>query len=117
MPLTIHQFPCLEDNYGFLVRDEASGLAACIDTPDAGAILRELSQLGWTLALILNTHWHPDHAGGNEQVKTTTGAQVIGPSEVTRIASLDREVHGGDHVMLGKTRLDVIEVGGHTLGH
>ncbi|RAK59949.1 hydroxyacylglutathione hydrolase [Phenylobacterium hankyongense] len=117
MPLTVHQFACLSDNYGFLVRDEASGLAACIDTPEAGAILRELDKLGWKLALILNTHWHPDHAGGNEEVKAATGAQVVGPGEVTRIARLDREVRGGDSVMLGETRFEVIESGGHTLGH
>ena len=117
MPLTVHQFPCLQDNYAFLVRDEASGLAACIDTPDAAAILRELSGLGWKLALILNTHWHPDHAGGNEEVKAATGAQVVGPAEVARIAKLDREVRGGDHVMLGETRFEVIEAGGHTLQH
>ena len=117
MPLTVHQFPCLEDNYGFLVRDEASGQVACIDTPDAGAILRELSTLGWRLDLILNTHWHPDHAGGNAEVKAATGAEVVGPGEVTRIAKLDREVRGGDHVMLGETRFEVIETGGHTLGH
>ena len=117
MPLTVHQFPCLEDNYGFLARDEATGLAACIDTPDSGAILRELSRLGWRLALILNTHWHPDHAGGNEAVQAATGAQAVGPAEVARIARLDREVRGGDVVMLGETRFEVIEAGGHTLGH
>ena len=60
MALTVHQFPCLSDNYGFLVRDEASGKVATIDTPDADAILAELAKtLGWTLDLILNTHWHP----------------------------------------------------------
>jgi hydroxyacylglutathione hydrolase len=117
MTLTVHQFPCLEDNYGFLARDEESGLAACIDTPEAGAILRELDKLGWKLALILNTHWHPDHAGGNAEVQAATGALVVGPAEVTRIASLDRDVRGGDHVMLGETRFEVIESGGHTLGH
>lgn len=117
MPLTVHQFPCLEDNYGFLIRDDATGLAACIDTPDAGAILKELQRLGWKLALILNTHWHPDHAGGNAEVKAATGAQVVGPAEVTRIAALDREVRGGDEVALGETRFQVIESGGHTLGH
>jgi len=117
MPITIHQFPCLSDNYGFLVRDEASGLAACIDTPDAGAILRELKALGWPLALILNTHWHPDHAGGNAEVQAATGAKVVGPAEVTRIGALDREVKGGDRVALGETDFQVIESGGHTLGH
>ena len=68
MPLTVRQFPCLSDNYGFLARDEASGKTACIDTPDAAAILRELDVLGWSLDLILNTHWHPDHAGGNGEI-------------------------------------------------
>ena len=117
MPLTVHQFPCLSDNYGFLARDDVTGQTACIDTPDAGAILRELKKLGWTLSLVLNTHWHPDHAGGNAEVVAATGAKVVGPAEVTRIATLDREVGGGDTVMLGETRFEVIETGGHTLGH
>ncbi|PIB90482.1 hydroxyacylglutathione hydrolase [Caulobacter sp. FWC2] len=117
MPLTVHQFPCLSDNYGFLVRDEASGKVATIDTPDAEAILAELDKLGWGLDLILNTHWHPDHAGGNEALKKATGASITGPAEVTRIAPLDRVVRGGDVVLLGETRFSVIDAGGHTLGH
>lgn len=117
MSLTIHQFACLSDNYGFLIRDEASGKTGCIDTPDAGAILAELKTLGWGLDMILNTHWHPDHAGGNAEIQAATGATIVGPKEVTRIAPLDREVGGGDTVMLGETRFAVIESGGHTLGH
>jgi len=116
--ITVHQFPCLSDNYGFLVRDDATGLAACVDTPEAGVILRELAALGWKLDLILNTHWHPDHAGGNAEIKAATGATVVGPQEVERIGQApDRIVGGGDSVMLGRTRFDVIESGGHTLGH
>jgi len=117
MTLTVRQFPCLSDNYGFLARDEASGLVACIDTPDAEAIKRELAAAGWDLHLILNTHWHPDHAGGNEALKAATGCTVVGPAEVSRIAAPDRVVAHGDVVMLGETRFDVIDTGGHTLGH
>ncbi|OYX02183.1 MAG: hydroxyacylglutathione hydrolase [Caulobacter vibrioides] len=117
MALIVHQFPCLSDNYGFLVRDEATGKVATIDTPDADAILAELGKLGWSLDMILNTHWHPDHAGGNEALKTATGAAIVGPTEVTRIAPLDRALVDGDVVMLGETRFDVIDTGGHTLGH
>ena len=117
MSLTVHQFPCLSDNYGFLVRDDATGKTATIDTPDADAILAELDRLGWKLDLILNTHWHPDHAGGNAAIKAATGATIVGPAEVTRIAPLDREVGHGDVVDLGETRFTVIDTGGHTLGH
>ena len=117
MPLAVHQFPCLQDNYGFLIRDEASGEAAVIDTPDARAILAQLDRLGWRLTHILNTHWHPDHAGGNAEVKAATGATIVGPKEVERLSPVDRLVGDGDVVMLGESRFDVIDTGGHTLGH
>lgn len=117
MTLTVRQFPCLSDNYGFLLRDEASGKTACVDTPDAGAILSELEKAGWGLDLIMNTHWHGDHAGGNAEIQKATGCTIVGPAEVRRIAPLDREVRGGDMVELGATRFQVIETGGHTLGH
>jgi hydroxyacylglutathione hydrolase len=117
MTLTVHQFPCLSDNYGYLIRDEGSGKTACIDTPEAGAILAQLDKLGWGLDFIFNTHWHPDHAGGNAEIKAATGCFIVGPAEVTRIAPLDRTVVGGESVDLGETRFHVIDVGGHTLGH
>jgi len=117
MSLTVRQFPCLSDNYGFLVRDEASGAVACVDTPDADAVLAQLQAAGWDLDLILNTHWHPDHAGGNAAIKAATGATIVGPAEVTRIAPLDQVVAHGDVVDLGDSRLEVIDTGGHTLGH
>jgi hydroxyacylglutathione hydrolase len=117
MALQVHQFPCLQDNYGFLARDGETGKVACIDTPDAEAILAELGRLGWRLDLIMNTHWHPDHAGGNARIQAETGCQIVGPQEVTRIAPLDRPVVEGDTVELGRTRFQVIDTGGHTLGH
>src|ERR1700709_1690157 len=96
MPLTVHQFPCLSDNYGFLAHDEATGKTACIDTPEVGPILAALKAKGWTLDFILNTHWPPDHAGGNAEIVQATGATVIGPAEVTKLTPIDREVRGGD---------------------
>jgi hydroxyacylglutathione hydrolase len=118
MPLSIRQFPCLSDNYGFLVRDESTGRVAVIDTPDADAILAELDASGWgRLDFIFNTHWHPDHAGGNERLKAETGCEIVGPEEVRRIAPLDRVIAGGDHLALGDTNFDILDVGGHTLGH
>jgi hydroxyacylglutathione hydrolase len=117
MPIEVRQFPCLSDNYGYLVRDSASGQTAAIDTPDAEAVLRELQASGWRLTLILNTHWHLDHVGGDAAVKAATGAQIVGPAEVRRAAPLDREVGDGDRVQLGETVFEVMATGGHTLGH
>ncbi|MDO1559351.1 hydroxyacylglutathione hydrolase [Brevundimonas sp. 2R-24] len=117
MALDIHQFPCLSDNYGYLIRDGDTGVVASIDTPDAEAILAELHRLGWRLDLILNTHWHPDHAGGNQRLKDETDCTIIGPEEARRIGPVDQLVKGGQEVRLGATRLRVLDAPGHTLGH
>ena len=118
MTLTVRQFACLSDNYGFLIRDEATGLVATVDTPDAEAVLAEIEASGWgRLDLILNTHWHPDHTGGNERLKAETGCEIVGPEEVRRAAPLDRVVVDGDVVRMGETVFEVVLSPGHTLGH
>lgn len=118
MSLDVHLFPCRSDNYGFLIRDGATGVVATVDTPDAARILEELERLGWgRLDLILNTHWHPDHTEGNERLKAETGCEIVGPEEVRRVAPLDRVVGDGDRVMVGETRFEVTATPGHTLGH
>lgn len=114
----VHIFPCLKDNYGFLLHDPATGETATIDTPEAGKILAEAAAKGWKVTQIWNTHWHPDHAGGNAEIVAATGAKVVGPQEVDRIgAAPDRILHEGDTVALGALSARVIETPGHTLGH
>lgn len=116
--LEVHQFACLSDNYGYLLHDPASDETVCIDTPDADAYLREAASKGWQITQIWNTHWHPDHAGGNEAIKAATGCTVVAPAgEAERIAGIDRTVSHGDVVSIGDWRADVIDVGGHTMGH
>jgi hydroxyacylglutathione hydrolase len=116
--LQIHQFPCLSDNYGFLIHDSATGATAAIDTPDAEEIMRQADAKGWAISDIWNTHWHPDHAGGNAAIKAKTAAIVTGPAEVERIGQPpDRIVDEGERVRLGGIEARVLNVGGHTLGH
>lgn len=118
MTLHVRLFPCLSDNYGFLIRDTASGAVAAVDAPDAAAILADLEASGWgRLDLLLNTHWHPDHTRGNAALKAATGCDIVGPEEVRRVAPLDRVVTDGDAVALGSTRFEVLAMPGHTLGH
>jgi hydroxyacylglutathione hydrolase len=117
MPLSVSLVPCLDDNYGFLVRDEETGATAAVDTPDAGPILDALKERGWALDIILNTHKHGDHIGGNQALRERTGAMVVGPGEVAERTHVDWVVKGGDCVSLGATEFFVIDTGGHTLGH
>ncbi|WP_305095763.1 hydroxyacylglutathione hydrolase [Croceibacterium aestuarii] len=116
--LQVHQFPCLSDNYGYLLHDPASGETVCIDTPDAEAYLREAETRGWRITAIWNTHWHPDHAGGNAAIKAATGCEIVAPAvDAPKIAAVDRQVKGGDTVRIGEWTAQVVDVGGHTMGH
>lgn len=116
--LEVHQFPCLSDNYGFLLHDHDSEETVCIDTPDADEYLRQAGKKGWQITQIWNTHWHPDHAGGNETIKRVTNCSVTGPkAEADKIAGIDRMVGQGDVIRIGDRKACVIDVGGHTLGH
>jgi len=118
MAIEIRQFPCLSDNYGFLIRDRKSGAVATIDTPDANAINAELGKAGWRLTHILNTHHHWDHAGGNLALKKKWGCEIIGPkAEADRIPGIDRAVSDGDVVLFGQSQARVYDTPGHTSGH
>ena len=118
MSLEIHQFPCLDDNYGYLLHDPASGETVCIDTPDAEAYLREAAAQGWTITQVWNTHWHPDHAGGNAAIKAATGCTITASAaEADKTPAVDRSVVHGDTVAIGTFSAQVIDVGGHTNGH
>jgi len=117
-PIEIHQFPCLQDNYGYLVHDRETGVTAALDTPDAAAILAALDGRGWRLTHILNTHHHADHAGGNLELKRRTGCRIVGPrADAQRIPGIDTEVGDGDAFELGAHRVEVLDTPGHTRGH
>ncbi len=116
--LSIKIFPCLYDNYGFLLHDSESGRVATIDTPEAGKIKSALAENDWTLSEIWNTHHHPDHVGGNLALAESEGALIRGPKrDAARIPGLTHGVSGGECFMFGRHEVQVIFTPGHTTGH
>lgn len=116
--LHVIMFPCLTDNYGFLIHDDVSGQTAAIDTPDGAAITAALDARGWTLTHIWNTHHHYDHTGNNLALANEYGCPIIGPAhDAKRIPGLTQGVRGGDVFQIGAHDVHVIETPGHTDGH
>jgi hydroxyacylglutathione hydrolase len=108
--------PAFSDNYLWLIHDRASGETAVVDPGAAAPVLTEANARGWTITQVWNTHWHPDHTGGNLAIKEATGALVSGPAG-ENIPGRDIALNEGDEVRLGHHAGRVIEVPGHTLGH
>ncbi len=116
--LEIHQFPCLSDNYGVLIRDPETNTVASIDAADAAAVKGALAEKGWTLTHILTTHYHWDHTDGNLVLKAETGCKIIGPKpEADKIPGIDEAVGEGDTFRFGNFAVQVFETPGHTAGH
>ena len=116
--LIVHQFPCLSDNYGYLIHDPEAGVTAAIDTPEAAAINAALKEKGWSLTHILNTHHHFDHAGGNLELKEAWGCTIVGcRDDAERIPGIDVQVGDGDSYSFGHHQARVFDVSGHTIGH
>jgi len=117
-PLEIVAVPAFADNYLWLVHDADSGETAVVDPGDPTPVLAEADRRGWRITTILNTHWHPDHTGGNLVIKEATGATIIGPEgENGRVPGLDQALKEGDRILLGAHEAEVWEVPGHTIGH
>ena len=108
--------PAFADNYIWLVHDEASGETAVVDPGDAAPVIAEAKRRGWQIGQIWNTHWHPDHTGGNLALKEATGAPISGPAS-GKIPGRDIGLSEGDQIRIGEQVGRVIEVPGHTLDH
>ncbi len=119
MAAIVHQFQCLEDNFGVLMHDPVTGATASIDAPEAGPVLNALSEKGWTLTHILVTHHHKDHIGGIDEVRLRyPDVTIVGPApDKARVPGADVYVGEGEDVLVGSLRGKVIETPGHTSGH
>src|ERR1700726_262933 len=118
MAAEIRTFPCLSDNFGYLIHDPATEATASIDAPEAGPIIQALEREGWKLTDILITHHHGDHVGGVAELKQKYGCRVVAPHDKsTKIANADLRVGNGDVVKVGNLLGRGLETPGHTLDH
>ena len=115
--LEIVPVPVLRDNYVWLVHDPVSAETAAVDPSVAEPVLDASSSRGWRLTQVWNTHWHPDHTGGNDAIRTATGCTITGPAEAEKVSRMDRVVAGSDRARIGGIEAELIDIPAHTAGH
>ncbi|XP_046660131.1 hydroxyacylglutathione hydrolase cytoplasmic-like [Homalodisca vitripennis] len=113
--VTIKVIPALHDNYMYLVIDEVSKEAAVIDPVEPEHILEDLKGKDYRLTKILTTHFHNDHAGGNERLlEEFPELPVYGGDD--RVKALTTSVADGDRLYIGGLEVDVLHTPCHTRG-
>lgn len=100
-------------NFTYLVADDEGGDGVVID-PSFGIdpVLERIDERRVKVRYILNTHSHPDHVAGNQDVRDRTGAKVV----AHRVAPLHQDISVDDGQMFeaGRLAFRVVHTPGHT---
>lgn len=116
--MKIYHIPCLEDNYAYLIVDESTKEAAAVDPVEPKKIIASAREIGAELKLVLTTHHHWDHAGGNEEIKKLVpGIKVFGGT-IDNVKGCTNKVENGDKFTLGADiNILSLHTPCHTKGH
>jgi len=106
--------PMLSDNYTFIVLQGEKAIV--VDPAEPEPVLQFLKSRNLALPVVLNTHHHADHIGGNGGLKSATRCRIMGPKD-SRIDTLDFPVRDEEILQLGSLKFRVIVTPGHTRTH
>ena len=115
--LSVTAVPVLNDNYVWLIHNPATEETAAVDPSVADPVLDAAARAGMQITQVLNTHWHPDHTGGNERIRAATGCSITAPAEARRVSQVDHVVAEGDRVTVAGAEAIVWDIPAHTAGH
>ena len=106
-------------NFNYLIACPETGEAMAVDPLDHKKCLAAAKDKGWDITMVLNTHEHGDHTGGNKTVIAATGAKLLAHENARdRIPGIDRGLSAGDIIQVGKSvELEALDTPGHTMSH
>ncbi len=109
---------CLNDNYSYLLYEDTSGIVAIIDPSEYEPCEKLIDKKFKKLDLILNTHHHADHIGGNDELKKKYKSRImICKKDKDRITNYDQLLEDQENFKIGNISFKVIYIPGHTSAH
>jgi len=103
-------------NFAYLIGDEKAGLAAVVDPAwDVERILDVAKSNKLRIIYAINTHQHPDHVSGNDELARATGAKIVA-HEASR-SRKDISIKDGGTLRVGSLALKFIHTPGHSPDH
>ena len=98
----------------YLIGDETTGRAVVVDPQrDVSEYLADAKELGFTIELVIETHFHADFLSGHLELAKATGAKIVYSS----VAEPEFEFTGvddGERYSLGEVTLEFRHTPGHT---
>ncbi len=115
MKFTQYYLDCLS-HASYLIGDETTGRAVVVDPRrDIDEYVRDAEADGFTIELVIETHFHADFLSGHLELAAATGAE-IGFSSVAETEFPSRKLGDGERYSLGEVELEFLHTPGHTPG-
>jgi len=108
-----HYLDCLS-HASYLIGDETTGRAVVVDPQrDVAEYLADAKELGFTIELVIETHFHADFLSGHLELAKATGAKIV-YSSVAETEFESMGVADGERYSLGDVTLEFRHTPGHT---
>ncbi|MGD9619253.1 MAG: rhodanese-like domain-containing protein [Mycolicibacterium sp.] len=98
----------------YLIADETTGRAVVVDPQrDVAEYLSDADEFGYTIELVIETHFHADFLSGHLELAEATGAKIV-YSSVAETEFESMGVEDGERYSLGEVALEFRHTPGHT---
>ncbi|ANE79949.1 sulfurtransferase [Mycobacterium adipatum] len=98
----------------YLIADESTGRAVVVDPQrDVAEYLADAKELGVSIELVIETHFHADFLSGHLELAKATGAKIV-YSSVAQTEFESMGVDDGQRYSLGEVMLEFRHTPGHT---
>lgn len=108
--------PVLNDNYAYLIIDDASKKCAAVDPAEAALVLLKAEEEGVQIESVLTTHHHMDHAGGNAEMKRKLPDVNVYGGRLDNVSSCTHPLDHGNTLKIGSIDVEALHTPGHTKG-
>lgn len=113
MKFNQYYLECLS-HASYLIGDETTGRAVVVDPQrDVSEYLADAQELGMTIELVIETHFHADFLSGHLELAKATGAKIV-YSSVAQPEFDFMGVQDGQRYSLGDVQLEFRHTPGHT---
>lgn len=113
MKFNQYYLDCLS-HASYLIGDETTGRAVVVDPQrDVSEYVADAKELGMTIELVIETHFHADFLSGHLELAKATGAKIV-YSSIAKPEFDYMPVDDGERYSLGEVQLEFRHTPGHT---
>ncbi|KAM0787801.1 hypothetical protein ACM66B_003855 [Microbotryomycetes sp. NB124-2] len=109
--------PCRSDNYMYIIQDETTSTAAVVDPYDPAKLQKAADDNEIKIGeIVLTTHHHADHSGGNEEFVNKHNSKVIYAGS-DKSPKANKLLKDQDKFEIGNLKVTALHTPCHTQDH